>query len=905
MYHHRAGRNKQSNKKHKTSGHASKRKVDRKYNGRMPGARSGAGALSASMNPKAALAARGASSKANRFNAAKQAKARKREQLMLRRRLGGGSGPPRVVAFLPVGPSANPAMAAALLAKQSADAVADATAEQVGSPVTCWFPTERQRLTLVVPPDRDYLRCLECAKFADVVVICVSAADGVDDFVDDAGEAIVAALRAQGIPSVVGLVQGADDLPAKRKTEFRKLAARYYSTEFGADTKVAYAADENAFLRSVVNVRARPLSFGQHRAHLIAHGAEFVPEDASGGSTGTLRLFGWLRGRPLDARQLCAVPDVGVFQISRVLAANDPCPARRRRDGEPSGVPEGSDALWRTAAAAPTGEVLAEVSPEERESLLETVPEDEIEEGEQGWADSDESKAAIRELARTGGVDAAAARVVKKPKGVSDYQAAWLSDASDDGEDDEEDEDDMVAGGGAAAAAGGADGMGDDDERAYSDDDAFAGEDGGEDDVTVGMAAIAEEVERMRERRSKEAEEDIYFPNEVDTPLPGEGITARERFARYTGLQSLRTSDWDPKQMLPRDYAYLYQLPSFARAQRRALSTSEAAEAHVFALEAERVAEAKAAKKANRRAAASGEAPRGGDEADMMDAAASAGATRREPVVSLGDGYVAAGHFVCVELENVPLEALNGRPSTTPLLAGFLLHHENRTTALHFNLMRTPDYTDPIPSRTLLEFHYGMRKIPARPIFSQQSLNSNKHKFDRFMQPGRWTVASIYGPLTYLPCSCLVYLRNQDDGSLTLVATGSALPADPDRIVLKEAMLTGWPVKCKKRSAVVKYMFFDPDDIRYYKPLELHTKYGLHGHIREPLGTHGLMKCYFNKYIKNQDTVCLSLYKRVYPKFAPGTGPAGGSGRREVFTYDADEHDESGAAAGDHDEATM
>ena len=62
-------------------------------------------------------------------------------------------------------------------------------------------------------------------------------------------------------------------------------------------------------------------------------------------------------------------------------------------------------------------------------------------------------------------------------------------------------------------------------------------------------------------------------------------------------------------------------------------------------------------------------------------------------------------------------------------------------------------------------------------------------------------------------------------------------------------------------------MFFNPDDIRWFKPLELWTKHGFSGHIRQPIGTHGSMKCNFNGHIKNHDTVCLTLYKRVYPKY--------------------------------------
>ena len=53
---------------------------------------------------------------------------------------------------------------------------------------------------------------------------------------------------------------------------------------------------------------------------------------------------------------------------------------------------------------------------------------------------------------------------------------------------------------------------------------------------------------------------------QIDTPTD---VPARDRFARYRGLKSWRSSPWDAREGLPQEYANTFAFENFKRARKR------------------------------------------------------------------------------------------------------------------------------------------------------------------------------------------------------------------------------------------------------------------------------------------------------------------------------------------------
>ncbi|CAL1681354.1 unnamed protein product [Lasius platythorax] len=332
--------------------------------------------------------------------------------------------------------------------------------------------------------------------------------------------------------------------------------------------------------------------------------------------------------------------------------------------------------------------------------------------------------------------------------------------------------------------------------------------------ITMSEAAVDEEhydqdIDILEEKQAmekfKEAKLDAQFPDEVDTP---QDILAKTRFQKYRGLESFRTSPWDLKENLPVDYSRIIEFADYDRRRK-----------HIYR------------------------------ECKLIE----------EPIWP--------GRYVTLDIIRISREIFKAFATIVnqPLIVIGLLPYEHKMSLMNVVLKHSNNYTLPIKSKERLVFQCGFRRFTAGPMFSQHT-NGSKHKYERYFHPDSTVVASMYAPVTFSPCPVLCYIENKG-GELELIATGNVLSCNPNRIVLKRAVLSGHPYKVNKRSVVVRFMFFNCEDIEWFKPIQLRTKYGRRGHIKESLGTHGHMKCVFNGQLKSQDTILMNLYKRVFPKW--------------------------------------
>lgn len=405
-----------------------------------------------------------------------------------------------------------------------------------------------------------------------------------------------------------------------------------------------------------------------------------------------------------------------------------------------------------------------------------------------------------------------AVKKVRVPKGTSDYQAKWYLDDVVGVDEAEEIEDDINE----------EDFM---DDNIDIDNDEFVADMNNEIDNEDTQTEAPEEVfvdlsPEEEERQWKEYKaletEDREFPDEIELN-PAE--SAVESLKRYRGLKNLHNCIWnydekDPHS--PPEWKRLLRIGDYKNTRNRILKES-----------------------------------------------------KKNAQVIAGDRIRLSISFPKFLLEKIT------DPSQLLIAVYGLLLHEHKNSMVNFSLERWEEYDKPVPSKEPLVVQYGVRRYVIQPLFSSASNSPNNvHKYERFLHPDTVSVATCMAPVDFTQSPAIFFKPNANDPKgVELVGHGTFLNADHSRILAKRAILTGNPFRFHKNVVTIRYMFFNPEDVEWFKSIPLFTRTGRSGFIKEKLGTHGYFKATFDAKLSAQDVVAMSLFKRMWPMTSlPWTG---------------------------------
>ncbi|KAH8678032.1 hypothetical protein BX600DRAFT_479462 [Xylariales sp. PMI_506] len=661
-----------------------------------------------------------------------------------------------------------------------------------------------------VPVKRDLTACMDAARVADFVIFVLSA----EVEVDALGELIIRSVENQGMSTCFTVVQNLDKIqPAKARPDVVKSLSSFM-THFHPDQTKLYSLDSRQessnLMRSLCSSTPKGVNWRDQRSWMLVDEIQWPSS-----SSGSVVLTGVVRGKSLKADRLVHVGDWGTFQVEKITAA--PLANKRKREGDMAVDEEAPENVLETPGD--DQDDLAELAPEEAkmDGMDDAIDGAEAvtQESKKGVLLDDHHYFSEDEMEKP-------TAPKKLPKGTSNYQSAWfLEDVSDsESELDDEEMQDAEAEPEEAAPEDGMEGLA----GAEPTEAAMSEYPQSEKFEELDEADDAEQLAAYRARKRDEAEEDMEFPDEIELHP---NVLARERLARYRGLKSLRTSPWnteEDKAHEPEEWSRLLQISDYQSSRNR---------------------------------------------------------TIREALV----GGVAPGTRVHVYLKDVPAELEKTYKPSQPITLFSLLRHENKTTVVNYDVTHKDDYEKSIKAKEELIVQCGPRRFVVNPLYSLSGNTENDvHKYCRFLHPGQSAVATFMGPITWGSVPTLFFKRTvPEEGAqegeasslpLQLVATGTSRAPSTSRVVAKRVILTGHPYHIHKKLVTIRYMFFNREDVEWFKALPLWTKRGRSGYVKEALGTHGYLKATFDGRINPQDSIGVSLYKRVFPRASkPFHGP--------------------------------
>lgn len=667
----------------------------------------------------------------------------------------------------------------------------------------------KQNITYV-PVSRDLLSALDACRVADFVIFLLSPTQDAGE----EGELILRAIEGQGVSNVLTMVQNLETVEPPKKRSQIASSLKSYITHFFPTQQKIYNLDLDRecanVIRTLCTTTPKGVKWRENRSWMLIEDVGWPKGEESSMTHGEVVFTGVIRSRGLKANRLVQIGDWGHFQIEKIADASLPTASKRKADE-------------MAVDAEVKDEEIIEVPNEEQDDIADLAPYDatmeDFSEIPVSEAPSERRGVLLDDHRYFSDDETHLPQPPKRlPKGTSAYQAAWFlgDNASDSGFDTSEDGVDHEGDIAMTAPALPQDGLEGLDTATQRDPTEATRSEYPQSEMFLDPSPedereVAQLAEHRFQRRKNEVDDDLEFPDEIELHP---NVLARERLARYRGLKSLKTSRWDTDEdrpYEPEDWNRLLQVSDYKKSKKQAT---------------------------------------------------------REALV----GGIQPGKRVHVHVRNIPLVLQHQPHSNTskPLALFSLLRHEQKSTIVNFTITLGSSHPGPIKSKEDLILQCGPRRFLINPLFSQTGKTPNNvHKFQRYLHPGQTAMATFIAPLTWGSVPALFFQpSSSSSGEYNLIATGTSQPPDPSRVIAKRIILTGHPFKIHKKIVTVRYMFFNKEDVLWFKALLLWTKRGRSGFIKESLGTHGYFKATFDGVINPQDAVGISLYKRIFPRRA-------------------------------------
>ena len=623
---------------------------------------------------------------------------------------------------------------------------------------------------LYIPVERSLMAALDACRCADFVVLLLSPTQEPGE----EGELLLKAIEGQGVSNVLTMVQDFNSiLSLKTKAKITSSLKTYITRFFPTQEKVFSLDADNECanaMRSLCTTTPKGIHWREGRSWMLTENIQWPTATDPSVENGNLVVTGVVRGRSLKANDLVQIGDWGRFQIEKIIDAT--LPVLRKRKADEMAIDDVGN-----------GQVLEEPTAEQ-EDLAELAPYEANMENNDSMAATEGSKdkrgVLLDDHHYFSDDETHLPEPPKRvPKGTSSYQAAWfLGDfsGSDSDFDDEVDEENGEVE--MADPTQSQDVVEDLNQVAENEPTEVIPSEYPQSEMFLDPAPDDEaaQLAEYRESRKKNAEEDLQFPDEVELHP---NVIARERLARYRGLKSLKLSHWETsedKPYEPEDWDRLLVFPDYRRAKKQAENSTLV-------------------------------------------------------------GRIQPGQRVHVHLRNVPLSLQTTYNPRNPLALYSLLRHEQKRTVVNISITLSSDCPHPIKSKEELILQCGPRRLVINPLFSEMGDRPNNvYKFNRYLHPGQNAIASFIAPFTWGSVPALFFQKQSSstmESPLKLIATGTSRPPSTSRVIAKRIQLTGHPYKIHKKLVTVRYMFFNKEDVNWFKALQLWTQRGRSGFIKE------------------------------------------------------------------------